>query len=122
MNRYELTINGVVYQFHFGMGFMREINKLTKQKNNGIEENVGLQYACAGLLDGNPESLVNILLTGNKGCTPRVTQEILDDYIDNPNTDIDKLFDEVLDFLAKANATKRTVTNLQKAVEEAQKQ
>ena len=25
----ELTINGTVYQFKFGMGFLREANKLT---------------------------------------------------------------------------------------------
>ncbi len=28
----ELTINGQVYQFHFGMGFLREVNKRTKNE------------------------------------------------------------------------------------------
>lgn len=109
----ELTINDTVYQFHFGMGFLRDINKkvsVTVNELGGVTKNVGLQYLVAGVADGEVESLVDLLDSANKGQTPRVTRDLLDRYVDDPNTDIDHLFSEVLDFLAQANATKKVVT------------
>ena len=119
----ELTINGQVYQFNFGMGFLREINKKINvpiQGTKDAKKNVGLQYAVAGIVDNDVEELVNVLNAANKGQTPRATQQILDDYIDQEDTDIDALFDEVLDFLKKTNATKKTTMDILKEVEKAE--
>ncbi|WP_274954982.1 tail assembly chaperone [Anaerostipes butyraticus] len=119
----ELTINGQVYQFNFGMGFLREINKkigVPIQGTKDAKKNVGLQYAVAGIVDNDVEELVNVLNAANKGQTPRVTQQMLDDYIDQEDTDIDALFDEVLDFLKKTNATKKTTMDILKEVEKAE--
>ena len=115
---FELTINGVVYQFKFGMGFMREINQTLKQSDGDVKKNVGLRYALAGIIDGDMEDLVNVLYAANKGFTPRVTKALLDDYIDNECEDIDKVFEDVKDFLQKANATKKTMNQLLEMVEE----
>lgn len=119
---FELTIAGKVYQFKFGMGFMREVNKKVSQSVDGApkdyKKNVGLNYAIAGIIDGDVEELVDVLFAANKGYDPRVTKELLDDYIDDGCEDIDKLFEDVLDFLKKANATKKAVANLMKMVEE----
>ena len=41
----ELTINGQVYQFHFGMGFLREANKLVSTTVDGIKD-VKKDYRC----------------------------------------------------------------------------
>lgn len=116
----ELTINEQVYEFNFGMGFMREINKRVGTPVDGlpdIKKNIGLQYYIAGVMDGDVESLVDILDVANKGHDPRVTKNLLDAYIDDERTDIDELFDKVIDFLSKANATKNTVKNLRTAIE-----
>lgn len=116
----ELTINGQVYQFRFGMGFMREINKKVGRPVDGIpdlKKNIGLQYKIAGLIDGDVEDLVDILDTANKGMKPRITRLELDAYIDDENTDIDELFEETLDFLEKANATRKTMRAIKEAVE-----
>lgn len=118
---YELTIDGVVYQFHFGMGFMREVNKRIATPVDGLKDvkkNIGLQYLIASLFDGDVEALVEILEAANKGQNPRVTRPLLDKYIDDDSTDIDALFDEVLDFLSRANATRKVVETLKKAMEE----
>ena len=115
----ELTINEVVYQFHFGMGFMREINKKVGTPVDGlpdVKKNIGLQYMVAGVIDGDLEALVEILDVANKSQSPRITRALLDSYIDNEETDIDALFQEVLDFLKNANATKKTVNNLLEAI------
>ncbi len=116
----ELTINGQVYQFNFGMGFLREANKTISEKNDaGVKKDVGVTYMIAGIMDGEPEDLVNALDLANKGQNPRVTKALLDSYIDDPGTDIDQLFEDTLDFLEKANATKKVVERLKKRIEEA---
>lgn len=114
----ELTINGAVFQFHFGMGFMREINKKIGKPIDGIpgeKENIGLRYYVIGILNNDTDFLEEVLLAANKSQNPRITRDLLDSYIDDEDTDIDALFSEVLDFLRRANATKNVV----KAVEEA---
>lgn len=116
----ELTIDGQVYQFNFGMGFLREANKtVTETNGNGVKKNSGASYMIAGLFDGNTEDLVSILDLANKGQDKRVTRSLLDSYIDDPKTDIDQLFEDTLDFLKKANATRKTVIGIEKRIEEA---
>ena len=120
---FELTINGQVYEFHFGMGFMREINKKIGAPVDGmpnVKKNIGLQYNVAGIIDGDVEALVEVLEVANKGRFPRVKREDLDAYIDSEDTDIDALFESVLDFLKSANATKKTVATLLEAIEKEQ--
>lgn len=117
----EITINGAVYQFNFGMGFLRDINKTIATPVDGLKDvrkNIGLQYKVASLIDGDLEALVDILDCANKGMNPRVTRNTLDAFIDDENTDIDGLFAQVLDFLKSANATRKTVLNLMDAIEQ----
>lgn len=116
----ELTIKDTVYQFNFGMGFMREINKRIGTPVEGLKDvkkNIGLQYMVAGIIDGDLEALSEVLLVANQGQNPRVTSKLIDEYIDSEDTDIDALFDQVLDFLKSANATKKTVATLLEAIE-----
>lgn len=117
----ELTINGQVYQFNFGMGFLREANKTVSEKiSNATDKrkDVGATYMIAGIIDGDPEDLVNALDLANKGQNPRITRALLDSHIENPDTDIDQLFEDTLDFLGKANVTKKIVERLTKRIEE----
>lgn len=114
----ELTINGQVYQFKFGFGFIKEINKQVSNKGaNGIQQEVGFETALAGMLDGDIQALTNILTVANKGQDPRVTESLLESYIEDPNTDIDALFDEVLDFLKKSNVSKKKTNMFMKRLE-----
>lgn len=116
---FELTINEKVYQFNFGFGFMREIDpKVTKKIEdiNGKVQNMGLQFAIAGIIDGDVNELANVLEAANKGYEPRITRKEIEEFIEN--TDIDTLFEKVLDFLKTANCTKKTFANLEKAIED----
>lgn len=117
---FELTIKNEVYQFNFGMGFLREVNKRVIAKgesNTNATKNIGLQYMIGGIMDFDVEALVDVLEAANKGQNPRVTRVLLDSYIDDESTDIDALFKDVLDFLSNANATKKTVAMLKEMVE-----
>lgn len=119
---FELEIKGQMYQFNFGMGFLREINKKINQPVDGLKDvkkDVGLGYTVLLLIDRDVEALVDTLFAANKGFDRRVTTALLDSYIDDPNTDIEELFVRVLDFLKSANATKKKTMEL---VEMAQKE
>lgn len=120
----ELTINGQVYQFNFGMGFLREANKLVSSSVEGtnVKKDIGARYMIARVIDGEADALVDLLDVANKGHNPRVTKAALDAYIDNSDTDIDQLFDDTMDFLGKANATKKMVAKMQEAIEESKAQ
>ena len=116
----ELTIGGIVHQFNFGMGFMREINNSMKMPIDGLPgamQNMGLQYKVGRLHDNDVEALVEILNAANIGMNPRVTVPMLDAHIDAPETDIDALFSTVLDFLSKSNATKKVAAAVKEMVD-----
>lgn len=117
----ELTINGQVYQFNFGMGFLRDVNKRIQMPVDNLKDvskGIGLRYMISSVMDGDMEALVDLLDAANQGQNPRVTRDQLDGYIDDPGTDIDKLFEDTLGFLRTANATKKTVAEIEKAVAE----
>lgn len=117
---FELTINDNTYQFNFGMGFLREIDPTVTKPIDGIKgkvQNLGLQYAVAGIIDKDVMTLADVLVRANKGFDPRLTVKEVEAYIEDENTDIDRLFDEVLGFLKSANVTKNTTQTMIEAVE-----
>lgn len=116
---YELTVNGQVAQFNFGMGFLREMNKkvtVPVEGMRGVTQNVGFRYSVARIIDGDVEALAEVLDTANRGCNPRLSKEAIDSFIDDENTDIDELFEKTLGFLETANATKKIVREILDAV------
>lgn len=117
MSMFELTISEKVYQFRFGMGFFREINKTAVRKNDGITMEQGFQMAVAKMMDGDLTGLVDVLDYGNKGQNPRLTRKAIEAYIDDECEDVDSLVRDVLDFLEQSNSTKKIVQNLREVVE-----
>lgn len=118
---FELTINGTVYQFKFGIGFVRAINKAAQMPITGVpgaSQEVGLALAVTKVLDGDVIALIDVLELANRGYEPRITKQTLEDYIDSDETDIDELFNKVTDFLEKANATKKITEKMRNAAEE----
>ena len=124
MNTMELEINGKTYSFKFGMGFLLDINKTYEVESVGSKnkEKAGLAFNVSGILDKNPESLLTILEIANKTETPRISRSEIMAYIESEDTDIDGLFDEVLDFLSRANCTKNMTLKIQKAAQEAEEE
>lgn len=117
---FELTINNEVYQFNFGMGFMRELDPTVTKPIDGVKgkvQNLGVQYAIAGIIDGDVEALGDVLIRANKGFTPRLTQKEVDAFIECEDTNLDEIFEAVLGFLKSANVTKKVTLNLLETVE-----
>ena len=118
----ELTINDKVYNFKAGMGFLRKANKRVTKKVEGTqkEKEIGMALLAAGLIDGDIEDLLTVLNLTNEGQDPRVTMAELESYIEDESTDIDTLFESVLDFLSSANVCKKTIVNLKERIAEQQ--
>ena len=114
----ELTINGRVYQFKASIAFMRLANNLVEEKvdNTNLAQKVGLRYLIAGLIDGDVEQLINALDFMNTGFDQRLTRKEIEDFIEDENVDVDGIFEMVLDFLSKANVSKRTYNALMEQV------
>ena len=118
---YEITVGDTVYPFNFGMGFLREINKCATSDVpgvNNLKANVGLRYSVMQLIDGDVEALVRVLDAANKGQNPRITIKKIEEFIDDENTNIDVVFDEVMGFLKTANATKKATLAVFQNIEE----
>lgn len=114
----ELTINEKAYNFKFGIGFVRHLDGKSSIEQNGVQFGIGLETLIPNLLTGNTVTLSDCLFVANKTENPRITQEQLDNYIDDEKTDIDFLFDNVLEELKKSNATKKKAEMLLKEYEE----
>ena len=120
---FEITINGTVYKFKFGIGFVKEVNgRRQAPLGNGMKEDVGLEYVIAKIQEGDILTLVDVLDLGNKYAgEPRLTRSVIEGYLEDENTDIERLFDDVLGFFEKSNATKKKVKMIKEATEAAEK-
>lgn len=121
----ELVINEKTYTLNFGMRFLRDINKKVEapiEFGSAIKQQIGLKYFVSLLLDGDITALATVMITANAGQKPNLTQAIVDNYFDDEDTDIDALFDSVMEGLETANATKKVVIQLKEAVEAAEAQ
>lgn len=117
---FELTINNTVYEFNFGMGFMRELDPTVTKPIEGVKgkvQNLGVQYAIAGIIDGDVEALGDVLIRGNKGFNPRLTQKDVDAFIEDADTNLDEVFEAVLGFLKSANVTRKITQTLLETIE-----
>lgn len=116
----DITINGTSYPLVFGMNFMREANKRVEIKdNNGAKQGIGLTYLCGGIWDGDLEDLEDCLILANKTEEPKLTRDILDDWIEDESTDVEEVLWTVAGFLSKANASKSTWNKIAATVDEA---
>lgn len=110
----ELEIGGQIVNLNFGMKFLKDINKSITVPVDGIpnlKENVGLKYIVGQMMEGDVEALSNVIFTANAGCDPRFTRDAIDNLIESDDTNIDKVFDDIMGFLKTSNPTKKaTVT------------
>lgn len=117
---FELTINDKEYKFNFGIGFAREAAKTAQvTMANGLKGDVGLEYLMSRVQTGDAVALVDALDLGNKYApAPRISKKTLEAFVESDETDIDALFDTVVDFFSKSNATKKQMAAITEGIQE----
>lgn len=117
----ELTINGEVYSFKFGFGFIRKIGGEYQVPVAGIpgaKKDAGLFLAIANVYDGDLITLVKVLDVANEGQKPRITRAKLEEYLEDENTDVQDVIDTVMGFLSRANCCKKIVDQVMEVARE----
>lgn len=100
----ELTINGKKYQLNFGVGFVRDLDEKYGMSNQaGFSLGMALTKALPALKAYDPAVLSEVIQCAAE---PSVSLAKVDGLIDDPETDIEKLFTDVLKELSEANAVK----------------
>ena len=114
MSKYmEIEVNGEIYQLVAGFGFLHEVNKKLSidVPNTGTKKEVGLKYMVASIIDGDIEALADCIFYMNIGQSPRLKKAQVESYLEDVE-DIDKVFEDVINFLSQANACKKEVKPL----------
>ena len=114
MSKYmEIEINGEIYQLVAGFGFLHEVNKkvTVDVPNMGKKKEVGLKFMVASIIDGDIDALADCIFYMNVGQTPRLKKADVENYLEDVD-DIDKVFEDVINFLSQANACKKEVRPL----------
>ena len=117
---YTIEINGNQYPLKFGFDFMRKMNKklVRKDEGTGKDEENGLEYVIAKIMDHDIEMLIDVIMTANATENDKINRQELIEWIENDETDIDAVFKEVDGFFAEANCTKNAHRNVMTLVEQ----
>lgn len=121
---FTLEINGKELNLSFGMGFVRDINETVKQPIDGapgVFAKRGLAYAIGSIIDGDIEALADVLYTAARHAGGKVKRDEIDAILEDENTNIEELFETVLDFFGKSNCTAKQTKEMLKAVQDANK-
>lgn len=110
----EITIKGKKHQLNFGVGFVRALDKHYGLANNaGFSLGMGLTKAIPNLNAYDTAVLAEVIQCAAE---PLVSLTDVDDYIDDPKTDIEQLFSDVLKEMTEANAVKLAAKKLKDQV------
>lgn len=121
MSKYmEIEVNGEIYQLVAGFGFLHEVNKklAVDVQSIGTKKEVGLKFMVASIIDGDIDALADCIFYMNSGQSPRLKKSQIESYLEDVE-DIDKVFEDVINFLSHANVCRKEVMQLM-SVQEAE--
>ena len=115
---YTKEIGGKLYEFNFGLGFVREIDKAELiDGDDKRKHKMGLTYAIAGLMDCDFEKLIVCLLIGSKFAPgDNLSRKEIEEWLESEDFDLEKECEDLLDFFEKCNFTKKKTAELKLAV------
>lgn len=116
----EIEVNGEIYQLVAGFGFLHEVNKklAIDVQSTGAKKEIGLKYMVASIIEGDIDALVDCIFYMNSGQSPRLKKTQIESYLEDVE-DIDKVFEDVINFLSHANVCRKEVMQLM-SVQEAE--
>lgn len=119
----EIEVNGETYQLVAGFGFLHEVNErvTVDVPNTKNKKEVGLKFMVASIMDGDIDALVDCIFCMNIGQTPRLKKTDIERYLEDVE-DIDKVFEDVINFLSQANVCKKEVKSLMTSMQKEEKE
>lgn len=106
----QIEINGKKYDLHFGLDFIREMDKRYEAKGDGLTFGMGVQSAVLYLKDFNPVVLADIILSATHTLKTIPSLADIEAWIEEQGDNLEKTFDDFLSTLKTAPMTKLKVT------------
>lgn len=110
----QVKINNKEVELKFGVKFVRELDKVAGLDVNGASFGMGLTKSIPALNTADPAVLADVIYSAtstNKAFRP--SQDDVDNFIDDYDGDLEKLFDDVTKEMSAANAIKVALKNAQ---------
>lgn len=110
----QVKINNKELELKFGVKFVRELDKVAGLDVNGASFGMGLTKSIPALNTADPAVLADVIYSAastNKAFRP--SQDDVDNFIDDYDGDLEKLFDDVTKEMSAANAIKVALKNAQ---------
>ncbi|MCT4388300.1 hypothetical protein D0502_10685 [Leuconostoc falkenbergense] len=110
----QVKINNKEVELKFGVKFVRELDKVAGLDVNGASFGMGLTKSIPALNTADPAVLADVIYSAastNKAFRP--SQDDVDNFIDDYDGDLEKLFDDVIKEMSAANAIKVALKNAQ---------
>lgn len=119
----EIEVNDETYQLVAGFGVLHEVNKrvTVDVPNTKNKKEIGLKFMVASIMDGDIDALVDCIFCMNADQTPRLKKADIERYLEDVE-DIDKVFEDVINFLSQANACKKEVRSLMTSMQKEEKE
>lgn len=100
-----LTINGKTYPLHFGLGFLREMNKRHSAELNGVATGYGaMGMFNAGRLMNDPLAFADLIRAATEGLPQKPSDVELENYLAEliANGTYDQTMNEVMSEVKKS--------------------
>lgn len=114
-----ITIAGKELELHYGLAFIRELDKRYNTSYQGVQYGMGVRVVTLYLIDENPVALLDIiqsaLITEKKVPSEQEIEAWLEEQ-----EDFEGLFQGFLDSLKKSKMTQGTVQKILEAAEAAE--
>lgn len=116
---YTREIDGKIFNFKFGLGFVRDIDKTkTVKGDDGDQKKMGLTYAIAGLMDGDLDKLIDCLMYGNKYADgEKLDRKQIDAWLESEDVDPNQECEDLLTFFETSKFTCRKLKEIKEAME-----
>ncbi len=111
----QIEINGKKHDLHFGIDFIREMDKRYEVNGNGVSFGMGINSAVVYLKDNNPVILEDIILAATHTAKTIPSVADIEKWLEE-HEDLDKVFDDFLSALKTAPLTKLKVAKVLKAM------
>lgn len=113
----QIEIKGKTYDLHYGIDFIREMDKRYEASGNGVKFGMGVQSAVLYLKDYNPVIIADIILSATHTLKSIPSLKDIEAWIEEQGDNLEKVFDDFFTALETAPLTKLKVQKLVKELE-----